>query len=541
MPLRLPIILLALSVSVIWAFWWTIGQPVPMPASPLAEGEKIPCVSYAPYRRGQSPFEETIQIPASQIDDDFAHLATVTDCVRTYAVDQGLENVPTLARKHGLEVIMGLWLGREADKNARQIETAVRLANENSDVIRMLVVGNEALLRGEISETDLGAILKMVKARVPVPITYADVWEFWIRHKALAEFVDVVTVHILPYWEDEPVPAEEAGAHIANIRRHVGEKFPGKPILIGETGWPSEGRMRWGARATPADQARVLHDIVALQKTHGYDINLIEAFDQPWKRLLEGTVGGYWGLLDADTREPKFHWGKPVSNHPDWVRWAVLGTGLAMLIFAAAVTAARGRSVRASHWTAIAVLAAISGSAVGFAVHMHAIGARNLLELGQVSGYVALAAAGPVVAALAIAQGIGPLPFFRLFVREGAVSGPSKWLAVVAAATAVLATFFALGLVFDPRYRELPTSTLIGPVVGLVLASAFASHREAERSSERIFAVALASSAIAITIQERISNWEALGFSAVLLILAGTLWGALGGQKRAAEAPAPMR
>src|SRR5688500_7996307 len=99
-----------------------------MPPSPLAAGEKIPCVSYAPYRRGQSPFREDIVIPAAQIDEDFAHLAKVTDCVRTYAVDQGLENVPVLAKKHGLKVMLGIWLGREAEKNALQIEAGIRLA-----------------------------------------------------------------------------------------------------------------------------------------------------------------------------------------------------------------------------------------------------------------------------------------------------------------------------------------------------------------------------------------------------------------------------
>jgi glucan 1,3-beta-glucosidase len=35
----------------------------------------------------------------------------------------------------------------------------------------------------------------------------------------------------------------------------------------------------------------------------------VEAFDQPWKRLLEGTVGGYWGVYDDKRREPKFSFG----------------------------------------------------------------------------------------------------------------------------------------------------------------------------------------------------------------------------------------
>jgi exo-beta-1,3-glucanase (GH17 family) len=539
-PLRLPLLLLATVLAVIALFWWQAGAPVAMPPSPLAAGEKIPCVSYAPFRRGQSPFTEGIVIPPAQIDDDFAHLSKVTDCVRTYAVDQGLENVPVLAKKHGLKVILGIWLGREAPKNALQIEAGIRLANRHPDTVRLLVIGNEALLRGEISEKDLGEILKSVKARVKVPTTYADVWEFWVKHKGLADFVDTVTVHILPYWEDHPVPAAEAGKHVGDIRKQVGEVFAGKPILIGETGWPSEGRMRWGARATPSDQALVLHDLLELKKSSGFDVNLIEAFDQPWKRLLEGTVGGYWGLLDADTREPKFHWGEPVSNYPQWKEQGVLGAALALVVFGAAYVAGRGRNVPVRRWLAVAFVAAVSGCALGLAVHMHAIGARTPFELGRAAVYLALAAAVPVIFAAATIQAIPPISFARLMGRPAPLSGLETWLGAALAAVSVLAVFLALGLVFDPRYREFATSTLAGPASAFLMLALIAP-RTGSVFSERIFAAVLTASGIAIVVQERILNWEALLFTALLAILAGTLVLARAGQEQAATEPAPVR
>ena len=76
-------------------------------------------------------------------------------------------------------------------------------------------------------------------------------------------------------------------------------RFPGKEILIGETGWPSQGRMREGALPSRTNQARVVSEILDTAKREGFRVNLIEAYDQPWKRQLEGTVGGYWGLFDA--------------------------------------------------------------------------------------------------------------------------------------------------------------------------------------------------------------------------------------------------
>ncbi len=144
-----------------------------------------------------------------------------------------------------------------------------------------------------------------------MPVTYADVWEFWLRHREIAAAVDFITIHILPYWEDFPIPAREAARHVDAIRRQVAAAFPGREIFVGEFGWPSAGRMREGALPSPIDQARVIEDVLALAKREGYRVNLIEAYDQPWKRQLEGTVGGHWGLYDAYRRQPKFAWGAP--------------------------------------------------------------------------------------------------------------------------------------------------------------------------------------------------------------------------------------
>ena len=118
--------------------------------------------------------------------------------------------------------------------------------------------------------------------------------------------VDFITIHILPYWEDFPIPARDAAAHVDAIRQQVVNAFPGKEVLIGEVGWPSAGRMREGALPSPANQARVIQDVLALTKRDNFSVNVIEAFDQPWKRALEGTVGGHWGLLKATTRAPNF-------------------------------------------------------------------------------------------------------------------------------------------------------------------------------------------------------------------------------------------
>ncbi|HEX5509218.1 MAG TPA: beta-1,6-glucan synthase, partial [Pseudolabrys sp.] len=262
-----------ISAAAIVASWAWLGAPLTMPVSPLAPGDKLYCVSYAPFRANQTPFDPTTHISSAQIDEDFARLAKLTDCVRTYSVELGLDQVPAIAKRHGLKVILGIWISGTPEKNRLEIETGVGLANRYPDVVRAVVVGNEVLLRGEMSAAGLAETVRAVKARVRVPVTYADVWEFWLRNAPLAAAVDFITIHILPYWEDFPISADKAGAHVQSIRQKVADAFPGKDILIGEVGWPSAGRMREGALPSPANQARVIQDVLAFAKRQHVRVN----------------------------------------------------------------------------------------------------------------------------------------------------------------------------------------------------------------------------------------------------------------------------
>ncbi len=279
----------------------------------------------------------------------------ITDCVRTYSIENGLIQVPELAAKVGLKVIQGVWLGSNRLKNLAQIAASLDLQAfpRNPVIITALVVGNEVLLRGEMTAADLVGNIRSVKAQVgKMPVTYADVWEFWLKNREIYDAVDFVTIHILPYWEDIPIRAKSAAAHVDSIRKRLAVAFPAKEILIGETGWPSAGRMREGALPSRTNQARVVSEILDLAKREGFRVNLIEAYDQPWKRDLEGTVGGYWGLIDDQPRELKYPPGVPITNYPSWKLQMGLGMGLSVLVFVTGMLTLRRRpwSPRLSAW-----------------------------------------------------------------------------------------------------------------------------------------------------------------------------------------------
>src|ERR1700736_5795961 len=240
--LRPPLAPLRVSLSTIAAAWWWLATPLTLARAPIDPNAKLQCVSYEPFRGAQTPLDPTTHIAAEQIEQDLAELAKVTDCVRTYSVENGLDQVPGLAGKVGLKVIQGIWLGSNRFKNLAQISTAVGLVKEYPGVITSVVVGNEVLLRGEMTASDLAANIRAVMAQVSIPVTYADVWEYWLRNREVYDAVDFVTIHILPYWEDFPIRARNAAAHVDSIRRRMAVAMQGKEILIGETGWPTGGR-----------------------------------------------------------------------------------------------------------------------------------------------------------------------------------------------------------------------------------------------------------------------------------------------------------
>ena len=399
-------------------------------------------------------------------------------------------------------------------------------------MIAAVIVGNEVLLRGEMSAPALAGTIREVKARVSMPVTYADVWEFWLRHRELATEVDFISIHILPYWEDFPIPAREAARHVDAIRRQVVAAFPNKDILVGEFGWPSAGRMRQGALPSPVNQARVVHEVLTVAKRESFRVNLIEAYDQPWKRRLEGTVGGHWGLYDAYRRQAKFAWGMPVSDHPDW-RWqAAGGAALAAAIFAVAFAAVRGRASAgfAAFWLRIAVIAICAGSFIGRTITNVPLESLTLGDWLRSLAWAAVALVSPIVGAVALACGTR-LPSLSQVVGRRAQQ-PNGWLSrslgLALIALAILSVQAALGLVFDPRYRDFSFAPLAGAVVPLLLITTPWRLRPKAPTAETAMAATLAVSAGYIIVNEGVANWQGLWFAAGLLALALTLWQARG-------------
>jgi glucan 1,3-beta-glucosidase len=294
--------------------------------------------------------------------------------------------------------------------------------------------------------------------------------------------------------------------------------------MIGETGWPSEGRMRERALPSPVNQARVIEETLALGKRENFRVNVIEAFDQSWKRWLEGSTGRYWGIYDRGSKGPKFTFGGAVSNHPRWAVLALAGVALAALSFGAAYFKERGRNSTPQLWPRVTAIGFVSAVAFGWAIE------RVPVESYSVGGWlrsivlVVIAVAAPIVCAAACAAGRA-LPSFAFLV--GRRGEPRDTLGIALAVTFVLLTLLslqeALGLVFDPRYRDFTFAPLGAAAVPFLLLTFTVRGSGLRATAETVAAAVLAACAIYIMPNETFANWQAIWFCAAILSVAVTL------------------
>jgi exo-beta-1,3-glucanase (GH17 family)/cellulose synthase/poly-beta-1,6-N-acetylglucosamine synthase-like glycosyltransferase len=363
--------------------WAGCNQPVTNIAPYSGE---IGGFAFSPFHAGESP--ERNQYPTTaEIKSDLALAAQHTHNIRTYTVEGDLGQIPALAEGMNLNVTLGAWLDRHPDANATELANVVKIANQNPDV-KQIMVGNETILRADMTVPALIADIRLVKSETHKPVSTAEPWHVWLKHPELANNVDFITVHLLPYWEG--VPENIAVQDAMNRLAAVHAKFPHKRIVIGEIGWPSDGIDIGAARATPVNQARFLRDFFVLAQKDHIDYFVMEAFDQPWKTSFEGRAAGYWGMFTMD-RHQKFSLTGPVQNNPDWLFYAL---GSILAVFAATMALlSRRPDIRFPGKLLFAALVEGFGAAL----------AMLLMTMGET--YLSTAAAA-VWGALALGQGL---------------------------------------------------------------------------------------------------------------------------------------
>jgi exo-beta-1,3-glucanase (GH17 family) len=257
-------------------------------------------LSFSPYLEGQGPGTE---IGAAQIRERLAVIQPYIRWVRTFSCTHGNQLTPGIARERGLRTLVGIWLDEDREANERELAGGIELAR--AGLVDILAVGNEVLLRGDLSEDELLEYLDRVKQAVPgVPVGYVDAYFKFVDHPRVTAACDVLLANCYPFWEG--CPAEHALLYMKDMYWRAARVAHGKPVIISETGWPNIGTAFGGAHPSQRNAMKYFIDTFRWAEEDGIEVFYFSSFDEAWKVAAEGDVGAYWGLWDKDG-VPKYY------------------------------------------------------------------------------------------------------------------------------------------------------------------------------------------------------------------------------------------
>lgn len=256
--------------------------------------DKIHGISFSPYIAGQGP--GTI-IGEAQIRERLSIIQPYVNSVRSFSCTDGNELIPAIAKENGLSTMVGVWLGDDLEKNEEELANGIKVGQAGHADI--LAIGNEVLLREDLSEDQLIDYINRAKAACPgVDVGYVDAYYEFTNHPRVTEVCDVILANCYPFWEG--CPADYALPYMKEMYQQAKTAANGKRVVISESGWPDRGTAFEGS--LPGYENAVKYFINTYKWAEEQDIEIFyfSSFDEDWKVAAEGDVGAYWGLWDKD-------------------------------------------------------------------------------------------------------------------------------------------------------------------------------------------------------------------------------------------------
>ena len=268
---------------------------------------------YGPFRAGEQPGGS--YPTESELTQDLGVVASLALKIRTYGNENSLALIPQACARAGVACYAGAWIDSDKTSNEQQLAGLVAIATNHYPTTQGFIVGNEYLLRNEqtafaTAKTNLLQYVQRIKASTGGNVGVADGWNIWNNDftRDLVNELDFVLVHIHPFWESQystpHLTIDTALAHVTNKYNLIVSKYPGKRIIIGETGWPSRGPQKYGAVASEGNQARFVREFTEWARQNKVEYFLFEGFDEPWKGTTTAE-GGFGVLTSARPFTPK--------------------------------------------------------------------------------------------------------------------------------------------------------------------------------------------------------------------------------------------
>ncbi len=255
---------------------------------------KIHGLSFSPYVEGQGP---GTQLGEQQIRERLSIIQPYVNWIRSFSCTEGNELIPGIAKESGLKTMVGAWLGDDKEKNELELANAIEIAKAGHADI--LAIGNEVLLRDDLTEDELLDCIHRVKQAVPgTEVGYVDAYFEFVDHPRITDACDVLLANCYPFWES--CPAEHALLYMKDMYRRVEQVAGGKRIIVSETGWPNIGTPEGGAIPSLDNAMKYFINTFQWAEEDDIEIFYFSSFDESWKVGAEGDVGAFWGLWDKD-------------------------------------------------------------------------------------------------------------------------------------------------------------------------------------------------------------------------------------------------
>ncbi|MBD0849987.1 MFS transporter [Maribacter arenosus] len=251
---------------------------------------------FSPYMEGQNIGD---QLSEDQIQRRMDVIAPYTKWVRSFSCTDGNEFIPKVAHKKGLKTMVGAWIGNDKTKNDEEIETLIDLGQNG--YVDMAVIGNEVLMRNELTELEILSYIDKVKSALPnIKIGYVDAYYQFLDRPALIDACDVILINCYPFWEGYNF--DRSTLYLKQMYSVVKNVSKGKPVIISETGWPNQGEKI--NKALPSSLNTMKYFISANNWAKSNDVELFyfSSFDESWKVHHEGDVGSRWGIWDKNEK-----------------------------------------------------------------------------------------------------------------------------------------------------------------------------------------------------------------------------------------------
>jgi GPH family glycoside/pentoside/hexuronide:cation symporter len=251
---------------------------------------------FSPYLEGQNIGD---QLSESQITKRMEVIAPYTQWVRSFSCTDGNELIPKVAQQKELKTMVGAWIGDDKTQNEKEIKALIELGE--SGFVDIAVVGNETLMRGELSEEELLAYINRVKKALPgIPVGYVDAYYQFEKRSKLIDACDVILVNCYPFWEGCNI--EQSSVYLKQMYAVTQQFAKGKPVIITETGWPNKGDSLQSAKPTESNAMKYFIDSSNWAQKNEIPLFYFSSFDESWKVHHEGDVGARWGLWDKNEK-----------------------------------------------------------------------------------------------------------------------------------------------------------------------------------------------------------------------------------------------